>query len=90
MTWEADFDVFFRLRQAAESMSFLRWAETGSNSYVIPAKAETGSRKHVIPTLAETGPNSYVIPAGVGGQRLGIYSCWGRHSWLLPSLTRLP
>ena len=43
--------VFFRLKQAAESMSFLRWTETGPNSYVIPAKAETGSRKHVIPAL---------------------------------------
>ena len=56
--------VFYRLKQAAESMSF----------------------QH----RAETGPNSYVIPAEVGGQRLGIYSCWGRHSWLLPSLARLP
>ena len=53
------FDVFFKLKQAAESMSFLRWAETG--------------------------PNGYVIPAGGGGQRHGIYSCWGRHLWLLPS-----
>jgi hypothetical protein len=33
MTWEAGFDVFFMLKQAAESMSFLRWITRGLGIY---------------------------------------------------------
>ena len=60
MTWEAGFYVLCRLKQAStamssprgqqeqasESMSFPRWAETGLNSYVIPAWA--GGQRHGI------------------------------------------